>query len=210
MFERRLRLSNWMHIALLIVAILALLSVFRALHPSNSEPPPTGQIMKVPPYNQGDYTTTVAVINGLKKSVKTSGCGAACVASVGQYMTGDKSYDPQSLFEWAHENGYYHGDGLGHDALSAMAKLFKLRSKWTDSEETVLKSLRAMRPVVAHMAHGTFSTGTGHYIILTGVTDDGLIVVHDPGSRKRSGKAYDLDLIIKESKGNQPFMIVGA
>ena len=197
-----------LRVGLVVAAVIMLIVLAWLFWPKGAEKQaPTGA-MNVPPFNQGDYTKTVAVIGGQDKSVKTSGCGAACVASLGQYLTGDTEYDPQSLFQWAYDNDYYHGDGLSHAALSKMAGLFKLKTQWTDDQKDVLDSLRDKRPVVAHMGHGAFSSGTGHYIMLVGQNSKGQIIIHDPGSRKRSGSAYDLDFLVGQAKGETPFMIV--
>lgn len=199
------RLPRWARIVLVVLLVAALIFVWRASWPSDDA---TGGVsMNVPPFNQGDYTETVAVISGQKKTVKSSGCGAACVAVVGQYLTGNQEWDPQSLFQWAFDNGFYHGDGLSHECLSEMARLFGLNAKWT-SQDAVNASLRDMRPVVAHMRNGYFSNSSGHYIVLTGITEDGKIIVHDPGSRARSGKAYEWDFLLEQTKGENPFMVV--
>ena len=188
-------------IALIVVSLF----IYRACTSTNDS---GGQIMNVPAYNQGDYTQTVAVINGENKSVKTSGCGAVALACVAQYITGSTKYDPQSLFEWANEHDFYNGNGLSHTALREMAALYRLKAEWTSDEKQVLNSFKRRHPVIAHVGHGTFSTGTGHYIVLVGLNEDGKVVIHDPGSRKRSGNAYDLDFIVNQTKGDQPFMIV--
>ncbi len=189
-------------LAALLVAILALF--WRTTLPDGAA---DGIRMNVPPFNQGDYTDTVAVIDGQKKSVKSSGCGAACVASVGQYLTGNQDLDPQSLFQWAYDNGFYEGDGLSLECLREMAQLFGLNARWT-GPDAVMAALRDRRPVVAYMKNGYFSNGSGHYIVLTGVTEDGKIVVHDPGSRARSGNAYDWCFLREQTKGGAPFMVV--
>lgn len=199
------RLPEWVRILAVVLLVAALILIWRGTWPQDEL---TGGVsMNVPPFNQGDYTETVAVIGGQKKSVKSSGCGAACVAVVGQYLTGDEDWDPQSLFQWAFDNGYYFGDGLSHECLREMAKLFGLSARWTD-KDAVKRSLREMKPVVAHMRNGFFSNSSGHYIVLTGETEDGKVIVHDPGSRARSGKAYEWDFLVGETKGEDPFMVV--
>lgn len=56
------------------------------------------------------------------------------------------------------------------------------------------------------MGPGIF-TRQGHYIVLKGVTDDGKILVNDPNSQSRTGKAYPLSTIFSQSKTSSPFMI---
>lgn len=198
------RLPEWLRVALLVIVFAALILAWRAGGPDRIE---GGIKMNVVPFNQGDYTQTVAVIGGEKKTVKSSGCGAACVAVVGQYLTDNRALDPQALFTWAFDNGYYHGDGLSHECLRDMAALFGLRARWA-GRDAAMASLHGMRPVVAHMKNGYFSSSSGHYIVLTGVTEAGEVIVHDPGSRARSGKAFDWDFLMEQTKGRDPFMVV--
>ncbi|MDO7203706.1 papain-like cysteine protease family protein [Paraclostridium bifermentans] len=48
------------------------------------------------------------------------------------------------------------------------------------------------------MGPGHFTT-EGHYIVLTGVTDDGKIIVNDSDSKERSSKTWDVDVFFKRS-----------
>ena len=56
--------------------------------------------------------------------------------------------------------------------------------------------------VVASMGPGTFTRG-GHFIVLTGITDDGKIKVNDPNdnsSKQHINQAFAVSLILRESK----------
>ena len=54
-------------------------------------------------------------------------------------------------------------------------------------------------------------TSYGHFIVLRGVTAEGKILVADPSSNDRSGKEWDLSIIINEARGDaasgSPFWI---
>ncbi len=118
----------------------------------------------------------------------------------------DSAETPQTLFQWAYDNGLYFGDGLGHEALTALAGRCGMRGTWLDNEaQPILDALLAGRPVVAHMGPGTF-TKNGHYILLHGIDGEGLIRVNDPYSPKRSEQAYPLALILGEVKTSRAFM----
>lgn len=154
---------------------------------------------------QTDYRDVVCVIGGQKKSVATSGCGAVCIA-MAAYALVDSAETPATLFQWAYDNGLYFGDGLGHEAMVKIAEHAGLRGEWIEnSAERVLAALEARHPVVAHMGRGTF-TRNGHYILLYGVDEEGLIRVNDPYSPERSEETYPLDLILKEVKTANAFM----
>jgi hypothetical protein len=163
--------------------------------------------MAIPLYLQGDYTQTVCYIDGAAKSVKTSGCGAASVSMVIAYLTGDTSQTPYTLFKWAYDNGHYTGGGLGHSCLTKLADLYDVQGTWIANDEaTITEALRAGHPVIAHMGPGIFTDG-GHYIVLRGITEDGYVLVNDPGNRNRNKYAYLLSTVVKQARTSSSFMV---
>jgi hypothetical protein len=163
--------------------------------------------MPIPALIQHDYKTPVATLYGRDISVWTSGCGADTVSMVVDYLTGETKQTPYTLFRWAAENGLYKGSGLDHDALTAMASLYGVSSRWiAPDENAILGALSAGHPVIAHMGPGAF-TNNGHYIVLRGVAPDGTIYVNDPAKLENCYQTYPLDQIIQESKTDDPFMI---
>lgn len=173
----------------------------------NYTPSMSGNVMKIPAIYQFDYKKVVCTINGKGKSASTSGCGATSMCMVIHYLTGNTEPTPYSLFKWAYDNGYYSGSGLGHEAVSALGKLCGVEGKWIGKNGSkIVEALKSDHPVIAHMGPGIF-TRQGHYIVLKGVTDDGKILVNDPNSKSRTGKAYLLSTILNQSKTSSPFMI---
>jgi hypothetical protein len=49
------------------------------------------------------------------------------------------------------------------------------------------------------MKPGDFTT-TGHFIVLTGLTEEGTLNVNDPNSIARSEKNWDVDTVISQVK----------
>lgn len=173
----------------------------------NYTPGMSGSVMKVPAIYQFDYKKVVCVVDGKGKSASTSGCGATSMCMAIHYLTGNTTPTPYTLFKWSYDNGYYHGNGLGHEAVSAMGKLYGVTGKWIGKDGAkIIAALKSGHPVIAHMGPGVF-TKQGHYILLKGVTDDGKILVNDPGSKSRTGKAYPLSTILSQAKTSEPFMI---
>lgn len=163
--------------------------------------------LEVPLMLQTDYRDAVCVIDGQKKSVATSGCGAVCIAMAAAALV-DSAETPGTLFQWAYDNGLYFGDGLGHEAMVQIAAHAGLKGEWLENKaELVLSALEAGHPVAAHMGSGTF-TKNGHYILLYGVDADGLIRVNDPYSPERSQKTYPIDLIVGEVKTARAFFML--
>ena len=170
-------------------------------------PSMSGSVMKIPAIYQFDYKKVVCTIGGQGKSASTSGCGATSMCMVIHYLTGNTTPTPYTLFKWAYDNGYYNGNGLDHEAVSAIGRLGGVTGKWIGKNGSkIIEALKSGHPVIAHMGPGIF-TKHGHYIVLKGVTDDGKILVNDPNSKSRTGKAYPLSTILSQSKTSSPFMI---
>ena len=115
---------------------------------------------------------------------------------------------PQDLFAWAYDQGFYYGDGLGHEALTAMAEKYGLHSQWIDNDQLgqVRSALEKGYPVVAHMGPGTFTKG-GHYILLRGVEGED-VLVNDPQSEALSQQPHSLEDIRRQLRREDCFMIV--
>lgn len=154
---------------------------------------------------QADYPETVCLVNGEKKSVATSGCGAVCIAMAIAMLTGNTEQDPYSLFYLAAKEGWYTGDGLTHRVLSRFARQNGLPACWTDTDaETVKKSLDRGLPVVVHIGEGHFAS-EGHYLLLTGYERDGSFVVFDPANENNCG-AFPGNMIFRETRSKEPFL----
>ena len=163
--------------------------------------------MPIPLYLQGDYPQTVCYFEGVPKSVKSSGCGATSVSMVIAYLTGNTNQTPYTLFKWAYEHGYYTGGGLSHGCLTKLASLYGVEGTWIENDaEKIKAALRTGHPVIAHMGPGIFTDG-GHYIVLRGITDDGYVLVNDPGNRNRNRYAYKLSSVITQTKTSSSFCV---
>lgn len=122
-----------------------------------------------------------------------TGCGPACLAMAGYYLTGSEQMNPREIADFAQKNGYYApgygsswtliSEGSGKLGLTA-TELPLVKKKMTDA-------LEAGNPVILAMGAGDF-TSTGHYIVLTGL-QDGLFTVNDPNSVENSGKLWSYE-----------------
>lgn len=181
--------------------------------------------MNIPVIYQFMYKEPVCWFRGVPKSVNSSGCGAASSSMVIEYLTGRTDLDPQTLFRWAYEKGQYQGYGLAEYTLTNYMKLAGIESRWitkpvkTDEggknpsenndslkkkgyaelEETLTQALRDGNPVIPLMLEGYFTTG-GHYIVLSGVTDDGYYYVNDPNDSSRGRFVYSPEAVIEQAK----------
>ena len=122
-----------------------------------------------------------------------TGCGPACLAMAGYYLTGSKNMNPRDIAVFAEENGYYaSGYGSSWTLISEgstklglkAAELPLVKKKMTDA-------LEEGHPVILAMGAGDFTT-TGHYIVLTGL-ENGFFKVNDPNSVEKSGKLWSYE-----------------
>lgn len=203
--DKRKKRRRWL-LALLVLLLCAVLLWFfwpRPPHEINAQ-----ALRQIPLLQQGDYGQPVAVFSGEPKSVATSGCGAVCMAMSISYLTGEK-VSPQYLFQWACDNKFYFGDGLGHEALTAMAEKYHLTAQWIGNDQLgkVRTCLEKGYPVVAHMGPGTFTKG-GHYILLRGLEGEDGVLVNDPQSIELSHTVHSIMDIQKELRRENSFLIL--
>lgn len=127
-------------------------------------------------------------------------CGPTCMAMVYVGLTGDTSVNPLTVAKMCIENGYYYmGQGTGKELFDYGSNKLGLRSRQLSlTQSAVLGSLNAGHPVVVNVGPGDF-TSYGHYIVLTGVAEDGSIIVNDPNSIIKSNMTWDLSKIISQT-----------
>lgn len=119
-----------------------------------------------------------------------TGCGPTCLAMVGYYLTGDAAFSPDQVAAFAEKNGYYQsGYGSSWKLISqGSQKLGLTATELPLVKKKMVTALEEGCPIILAMGPGDFTT-TGHYIVLTGVTDDGF-TVNDPNSRENSGRLW--------------------
>ncbi|MEG2860464.1 MAG: C39 family peptidase, partial [Clostridia bacterium] len=149
--------------------------------------------MPIPLLFQFDDKRAVCVFNGAKRSVSTSGCSVTCLSMLIAYLTDNTEQSPYTLFREACQKGLYRGKGIGREAVQKIAETYHVLGTWRDlTQEELVAVLKEGRPIIANMGPGYF-TDAGHYVVLRGVTEDGMILVNDPNSKKNSRSAFVVD-----------------
>ena len=125
--------------------------------------------------------------------VGITGCGPVCLAMAGYYVTGDDSFNPGAMVEFAKQNGYYSaGNGSSWTLISEGGVKLGLQVKEIPLvKKKIMDLLEAGNPIICAMGKGDFTT-SGHYIVLVG-TEDGLIRVNDPNSYANSEKLWSYE-----------------
>ena len=128
-------------------------------------------------------------------NIAISGCGPTALAMVIAGLTGDNSYTPYKVGQFAMQHGYYlNGSGTTWALMSEGAKYFHIHSKEIALDKnTIYNALLNGHPIICSMRKGDF-TINGHYIVLVGIVDN-KIKVNDPFSYERSSILWDFERI---------------
>ena len=142
------------------------------------------------------------------------GCGPTAMSIVVSSLTSE-TVDPAHMAQWAYENGYWCSkSGSYHNLIPGAAENWGLDVEGCTAAEPqrIVDALADGKLVVALMSKGHF-TSSGHFIVLRGVTSDGLFKVADPASYSRSEKDWDPAIVLNEASktawAGGPFWIIG-
>lgn len=119
-----------------------------------------------------------------------TGCGPTCLAMAGYYLTGDENMTPDQVAKFAEKNGYY-ASGYGSSWTLISEGSGKLGLEATELplvKKKIEAAVEEGTPVILALGKGDF-TSTGHYIVLTGVEEEGFRV-NDPNSRINSERLW--------------------
>lgn len=128
-------------------------------------------IRQIPQYFQTDYPNT-PYRHG---TIASGGCGVVCMAMAASYLL-DRVYTPDGLVE-----RYSQLSGTNVDRYNAMNEdlglpYVGLATKWSH----VVAALREGKLVVLLLNNGSPLTVAQHFVLLTGITEKGKILVMDP------------------------------
>ena len=124
---------------------------------------------EVPLFNQMDYPDVPYGGN----SVATSGCGITCIAMIGSYLR-DEAILPDELAKMFNDCKY-----SNIQRMEQASDYLELPYEKTTSWNTVYEALQNGQVAISYQSGGIF-TGGGHLIVLTGVNEDGKVMVNDP------------------------------
>lgn len=133
--------------------------------------------------------------------IAIDGCGPTCMSMVYTGLTGKSNYTPADMADFCMENNYYNQEtGTSWSLMLNGARKLELESKRIDvSGKSIKREIKAGRPVIASMEPGDFTT-TGHFIVLTGLTEEGTVQVNDPNSIENSQKDWEMKTLVGQIK----------
>ena len=143
------------------------------------------------------------------ENIGMGGCGPTSLSMVATGLTGNTSFTPKYVADMSVNMGYY-VDGVGTDwtLMTAGASELGIKSaqltNW--SEDTLKSELSAGHPIICSMGPGDF-TNQGHFIVLSGLTEEGKVLINDPNSKINSRKKWDLNTIINQMNAAWSFWV---
>lgn len=124
----------------------------------------------VPLYFQTDYPNNMYGSG----TIADNGCSVTCLAMVATYMT-DHEYLPDELAR------YFGGNAENNiERLENGADTLQLAWEALENMDLVMEALREGKVVVVLMESSSLFTQNQHFIVLTGINENGLIMVNDP------------------------------
>ena len=141
------------------------------------------------------------VINDPGQTFTASACGPTSMAMV--LRSFGYNVSPVDTVNWSLEHGYRTANsGTSWGYFPAIAKEYGLNTtELGKNGEAISNALAAGKPIIGTMGPGVFTKG-GHFIVLSGADQDG-IMVNDPSGSKgmeRSNKRWPLSIFLKQGK----------
>lgn len=144
------------------------------------------------------------------KNIGSSGCSVTSLAMVISYLKGGSDKDewvyPSDVVQMiANKNGgnynhfYVAPAGQSHSIMGAVAGYYDLICN-PISSGSIAASVAAGKPVIMSCKPGEFTSG-GHFIVITGIDEDGYLYVNDPSHPDKSYKKYTASYLASQGKG---------
>lgn len=133
-----------------------------------------------------------------QSTIGAAGCGPTSMAIVISTLN-HQTVTPRMTCDFSIANGeYVYGAGTAHSFVGNAAAHWGLTCERVgkDRMDYVVQSLKDGKMVVEICeAYTITGSGSGHFIVLTGVTREGYITIADCASRERTGKVYSVETI---------------
>ena len=129
-----------------------------------------------------------------------TGCGPTSLAMVYAGLTGKDDMSPADMARLAADGGYETDyDGTINKFFVDIAPSLGLDVIELDVDyDALVGALDSGMPVICNVGPGDF-TLTGHFIVITGVNDDGTLSIKDPFSSINSSETWDVNLILNQT-----------
>jgi len=133
------------------------------------------------------------------EKMSEAGCGPNVMASVASGLGGARggSVSPVEMADYAKEKGYRDNTGTNWNFVDGAIKDYGLggTKQWNPNAQFIHDEVKKGNPVVlSGYSQGPYDpyTREGHYVVATGVDDNGGVTINDPRGREYSGK-FDIN-----------------
>nr|WP_317359466.1 C39 family peptidase [uncultured Tyzzerella sp.] len=146
-------------------------------------------------------------------TIKIAGCGPTSLAMVVVGLTGDTSVTPLTMADFSTSRGWADSRyGSSWELMTTGAREFGLNAEQVStSADSIVENLSQGKVMIVSTCYKGYNTPTGvstgyftnggHFIVLTGLTEDGRVKVNDSWSEKKSNETFTPEFISNEIKG---------
>ena len=146
-------------------------------------------------------------------TIKIAGCGPTSLAMVVVGLTGDTSVTPLTMADFSTSRGWADSRyGSSWELMTTGAREFGLNAEQVStSADSIVENLSQGKVMIVSTCYKGYNTPTGvstgyftnggHFIVLTGLTEDGKVKVNDSWSEKKSNETFTPEFISNEIKG---------
>lgn len=131
-----------------------------------------------------------------------TGCCPTSLSMVYQGLTGKGDLSPYDMGKRASDGGYETTfDGTDATFLVNEAASLGLSCEALAADaDSVRSALEGGAVLICNVGPGDF-TDNGHFFVITGIDDEGNLVINDPYSAERSNRAWDVDTVLGQTIG---------
>lgn len=131
--------------------------------------------------------------------LEKSGCGPTCLSMVYIALTGKTDLNPAQMAAFSEQNGYVEEGMTAWRLMSDGAAQLGLSSEAIPVDaDTVREALGEGKILIFSVNPGDF-TKVGHFLVVSGLTDDGRLIIHDPNSARNSFLRWDIDRVLGQT-----------
>ena len=134
-------------------------------------------------------------------TIYSSGCGPTCAAMILSTLYGE-SITPQITCDYSASHGYLGEGGTYSSFFGAIFDEYGVAYTTKEqTEDNIISALEEGNIIVANMGPGKFTNG-GHYIVLTGINENGEITIKDPASKQKTKETWPANIFEEEKIGS--------
>lgn len=132
-------------------------------------------------------------------TIEENGCGPTSLCMVYIARTGDASMSPKEMADYSTQNGYYVDGMTKWIFMDQGARGLGLSpSGVVISADAVTEALQNGKILIVSVGKGDF-TDNGHFMVITGLDNNGRLIIHDPNSAVNSLKRWDIDRVLSQT-----------